>query len=358
MTRTSAPSLGLAALGFMYEKRGSQLVLVNSGMTLVLGEFSDPQRGTLNGFQKELTMDKEGDDDGRPDDYDEILAQNHDEMGDEEREAYNEGRSDGLWKSIAQMIAEEEEGVDQGLGIEGVLVRFSAYRSWPSLDLLAPRHTDYYDGLFHALLARAASAKSFVEEYRNKADHTSSYLLRSGDQAFFPLSGEPYDGDVPSGRVVILRRSTAIRNFFHSWTATRRAANHIALSATRAIGGSRTVNRYDGMIEIAVDGSEDGTQLCDEELASFLESLGIPYDEGKSHWNTRRTALIAHISHPDSTELTADQLRCPFCGPVRPLLVSLSSPSWTWENLMGRGSNHLCCPRCLGNFGIVANRIN
>lgn len=314
---------------------------------------------------EEMILEDDAHKDGRPDDYEELAAHMYDEMSEEERGEYFEIYSEsmvpyysGVSNKKVEAVANEEEHPSRNNLFEEPSHQFSIYRSWPPPDSLAPRNRDTYDGLFFALLSRAALDASTVEEFRNKADHSSAFLLRSGTQLYYPLSREPFKDTVPAGRLVILRRSTAIANFFRAWTAVRREVNRIALEVSRESEGHRAVNRYDGMIEIGDVWCSESSFLDETELASFLESSGIPCEEGKSAWNSRRAALLSQLQYSDAPSPKDDQLLCPFCGPIRPLCVKLSSPSWTWERMVGRGSDHLCCPSCLGDFGTVAIRVN
>jgi hypothetical protein len=303
-------------------------------------------------------------DDGRPDDYKEIIAHLQEERSDEEREAYAEGftqyMSGGRWKSLAE-ISEDKKGDTLENGNSDTFSQVSTYLTWPDPNFISPRGRAGYDGLFFALLAcRAslASTLSTVEEYRNNTNHSSAFILRSNGQTCFPLSGESFNGQLPQGRLVTLRRSTVIRDFFRTWTRVRKEANQIVLNALSKNASINRYGRYDGMITAADTDGDDNHPWDDEELARYLKSIGIPHDEGKDAWDTQRSNLLKKIDSSNEFALPAGNLRCPFCGPVRPLRVVLNSPSWTWEHLVGRGSDHLCCPGCLGDFGVVATRMN
>jgi len=302
--------------------------------------------------------------DERPDDYEGFIAPSEDEWSEQEKEANAEEISASISGCRGESITsnvEDEEGDASQTGFAEIFEWVSSYLSWPAADSVSPRGGAGYDGLFFALLARMASlasTSSTVEEYRNKSDHSSAFLLRTNGQVWYPLSGEPFIGRLPKGSLVTFRRSTVIRNFFHSWTKVRKAANTIALTALGKTDSPNDYGRYDGMISVADTECDDSPPWEDEDLARYLESMGIPIDEGENIWDTGRAALLGKISRSDEPMLLIGQLRCPFCGPVRPIRVVLRSPSWTWEEMVGRGSEHLCCPDCLGNFDVVWDIVN
>ena len=88
-----------------------------------------------------------------------------------------------------------------------------------------------------------------------------------------------------------------------------------------------------------------------EEYSKWLADLDLPAIRIPSAWQTL-------IGHPDISEANQiaqtpepDHLICPACGPIVPIVVGIRTPRFTWEILVGRAWEHLCCPKCLGCFG-------
>jgi hypothetical protein len=52
------------------------------------------------------------------------------------------------------------------------------------------------------------------------------------------------------------------------------------------------------------------------------------------------------------------EILCPLCGPMPPVIVTVSSPKETWRMSCGREYDFSCCPGCLGTFNNCVTRMN
>lgn len=79
-----------------------------------------------------------------------------------------------------------------------------------------------------------------------------------------------------------------------------------------------------------------------------FSKLGDPLLEGL---HTRKL-----LNFPPS--LQTDLFLCPLDGPVKAIEGEVSSPAWTWEELLGRSWSVALCPMCLGDLATTGYAMN
>ena len=83
--------------------------------------------------------------------------------------------------------------------------------------------------------------------------------------------------------------------------------------------------------------------------AEFMDSLRLPVRKADDPI-LDHLAEVKFLEFGDVRVASPLDALCPLDGPVRPMLLEIISPNWTWKNLCGRHWASALCPRCLGEF--------